>query len=70
MEERKRLLAHHEEGAERLITEGLTEQRRKHDKDLKVLTQSQAAATYMFANTSRVIIYKAARHYKNMNKAK
>jgi hypothetical protein len=65
----KRLLAHHEEGVEKRITECLAEQTRKHDEDLKALKQSQAAATTMFANPSRVISYKVAENYKNMTKA-
>jgi hypothetical protein len=69
MEEMKRLLAHHEEGVEKRITECLTEQTRKHEEDLKALKQSQAAATNMFTNPSRVISYKVSEHYKNMTKA-
>jgi hypothetical protein len=69
MEEMKRLLAHHEEGVDRRITEHLAEQTRNHDKDLKVLKQSQAAATAMFTNPSRAIIYKADEHSNNMTKA-
>jgi hypothetical protein len=43
----------------------------KHDEDLKSLTQSEVAANNMFTNhnPSRVIIYKAVEHYKNMTKA-
>jgi hypothetical protein len=69
MEEMKCLLANHEEGVEKWITECLTQQTRKHDEDLKSLKHSQAAATNMFANPSRVIIYKTVEDYENMTKA-
>jgi hypothetical protein len=65
------MLAHHEQGVEKRITECLSEQTRKLDEDLKVLKQSQEATNNMFTthNPSRVISYKAAEHYKNMTKA-
>jgi hypothetical protein len=40
MEEMKRMLAHHEQDVEKSITECLAEQKKKHDVDLKALTQS------------------------------
>jgi hypothetical protein len=42
MEEMKRMLAHHEKGVEKRITEHLYEQTIKHDEDLKALKQLQA----------------------------
>jgi hypothetical protein len=59
MEEMSRLLAHHEEGVEKRITERLSKQTRNQNEGLRALKQSQAAATYMFTNPSRVTIYKA-----------
>jgi hypothetical protein len=68
----KCLLAHHEQGVEKYITERLAEQTRKHNEHLKALKQSQAAANNMFTNhnPSRFISYKAAEHYKNMTNAR
>jgi hypothetical protein len=51
----KHLLAHHEEGEEKRITERLAKKTRKHNKDLEALTKSKAAANNIFANPSRVI---------------
>jgi hypothetical protein len=71
LEEMKRMLAHHEQGVEKRITERLAEQTRKHDEYLKALKQSQAAINNIFTshNPYRVISYKAVEHYKNMTKA-
>jgi hypothetical protein len=60
MEEMKRFLAHHEQVVEKRITERLAEQTRKHNEDLKALKESQATATNMLTNPSRVISYKLA----------
>jgi hypothetical protein len=62
VEEMKRMLTHVEQGVEKRITERLAEQKRKHDKDLKALKQSQAATKNMLMsnNPTEVISCKAA----------